>query len=441
MRIAVFGTGHVGLVTSITLSSLGHDVTGTDVDRGRLVMLADGEAPFHEPGLPQMLREQIATGRLAFTPDPDGALHEARVAFICVGTPPRIDGTANLLAVEQTARTIARHAEDGVVVAEKSTVPTGTAARLRPLMARERPRLSSEVVSNPEFLREGSALRDSLEPARILIGAETARGFSVMREVYGPLTSKGIPLIETDVMTAELAKHASNAFLALKISFANALARICERTGADVLRVADVMGADARIGRAFLGAGLGYGGSCFPKDLAAFDRLSSDLGYDFALLREAARINEEALDVALDRVRDALWNLEEKRVALLGLAYKPGTDDLRFSPAMELARRLMAQGVKVAGYDPEAGGNARAHLPDLRVASDPYEAATGADCVVLCTSWSEFADLDLARLREAMAYPIVIDGRNFFDPERMRDAGFTYYPTGRPPVQPDPIEA
>jgi len=436
MDVAVIGTGHVGLVTCVALTHLGHNVAGTDSDGEKITLVQRGGSPFHEPGLDDLLSQRVATGSLVFHREIADVVPGSEMVFICVGTPPRADGDASLLSVERSAREIARHATGSVVVVEKSTVPVGTAARLRTILLQERPDLDFEVVSNPEFLREGSALRDTLEPDRILVGAETTRGFDAMRRLYEPLTRRGIPLIETDLMTAELAKHACNAFLALKISFANAMARICDRAGADVVRVADIMGADPRIGRAFLDAGLGYGGFCFPKDLAAFERLVERLGAELPLLREIARINEEAVQSAAQNVKEALWNLEDKRIALLGLAFKPDTDDVRFAPALALARLLVAQGAHVLGYDPKAAANAKAELPELEVSVDPYDAAAGANCVVLCTEWQEFRALDLERLKNIMAYPLVIDGRNFFDPQIMRKLGFTYYQTGRPPVVP-----
>jgi UDPglucose 6-dehydrogenase len=437
MRIAVIGTGHVGLVTCVTLSHLGHEIAGNDADQDRVALLRSGTSPFFEPGLQQMLTEELASGRLTFEQAPAGAVAGAEVAFLCVGTPARASGEASLLAVERAARMVARHAERDLVVAEKSTVPAGTAARLRTTLEQERPQLRFEVVSNPEFLREGRAIEDSLKPDRILVGADSERAIEVMRRVYAPLTAQGCPLIETDIATAELAKHACNAFLALKISFANALARICERAGADVVDVADIMGADPRIGRAFLNAGLGYGGYCFPKDLTAFDRLASRLGVDFPLLREVARINEEAVQAAVERVREAVWNLEDKRVALFGLAFKPGTDDVRFSPALSLARLLTSEGAHVVGYDPHAGEAARAEAPGLELAADPFEAAAGAHCAVICTEWEEFRTLDLARLRGVMAYPVLVDGRNLLDAESVTREGFAYYPTGRPATVPE----
>jgi UDPglucose 6-dehydrogenase len=436
MEVAVIGTGHVGLVTCVALAHLGHHVAGTDADTEKISLLNGGRAPFYEPGLDDLLSEGIGAGRLRFGLEIAHVVPGAEVVFICVGTPPRADGDASLLSVERSARELARHANRRIVVVEKSTVPVGTAVRLRTLLQQERPKLEFHVVSNPEFLREGRAVQDTLEPDRILVGAESAEAFSAMRGLYEPLTRKGIPLIETDVMTAELAKHACNAFLAMKVSFANAMARVCERAGADVVRVADIMGSDPRIGRAFLDAGLGYGGFCFPKDLAAFERLVERLGATLPLLGEIARINEEAVQAVADRVKEAVWNLEDKRIALFGLAFKPDTDDVRFAPALALARLLLAQGAHVLGYDPKAAANAKAEVAELEISLDPYEAATGADCVVVCTEWDEFRALDLERLKEAMAHPVLVDGRNLFDPEAMTRHGFAYYPIGRPAVLP-----
>lgn len=439
MRVVVIGTGHVGLVTCVTLASIGHDVVGTDADHGKIAKLRAGISPFYEPGAEELLRRGLESGRLCFTAEPEEAHPGREVAFICVGTPPRADGEAKLSAVEAAARQFARHATGPAVVIEKSTVPAGTAEWLRRTLAVERPDLAGdlEVVSNPEFLREGTAVADSLRPDRILVGAASPEAFEAVRRLYAPLLEAGARLIETDIATAELAKHACNAFLSLKISFANALARVCELAGADVVTVADVMGHDARIGRAFLDAGLGFGGYCFPKDLQAFERLAHRLGYEFPLLAEAARINDEAVEAAVAKVRDGLWNLEGKRVALLGLAFKPGTDDVRLSPALAVARRLAEEGAEVVGVDPRAGANARAEVPELEVAPDAYRAAEGAHAVVVCTDWAEFRGLDLRRLRAAMAYPLVVDGRNLFDPAEMAAAGFVYRPTGRPSSEPD----
>ena len=432
MRVGIFGTGHVGLVSAVCLASLGHRVVGTDQDEKKIAALGKGSAPFFEPGLDELLDEGLRSERLSFSTDPAEAIGGATVVLISVGTPPLVTGEANLVAVERAAGTVARHASGRSLVVENSTVPTGTAGRLRTTLGREAHSSADlEVASNPEFLREGHAVGDFLEPDRILVGADSEWAFRTMRELYAPLLDRGTALIETDIPTAELAKHACNAFLALKISFVNALARVCELAGADVVDVTSVMGADPRIGASYLQAGLGYGGSCFPKDIKAFQRLTSQLGYDFPLLEEISRLNEETLMAAFDKVKDALWNLEDKTVALLGLSFRPDTDDARYAPALSLARLLLDEGATVIGYDPKAGVTAKAMLDELRVVGDPYEAVAGAHCVVLCTEWDEFASLDLNRIRDAMVYPILVDGRNMFQPEHMDSVGFTHYATGR----------
>ena len=436
MNVGVIGTGHVGLVTCASLAAFGHRVVGTDQDAEKIASLRSGRLPFHEPGLNGLTRDGVVAGRLSYTCDPEAAIESAEAVFISVGTPPRASGEANLVAVESAARTVARHARGPCVVIEKSTVPTGTARHLRRTLERERADRATrlEVVSNPEFLREGKAVGDALRPDRILVGAESEWGFETMRRLYAPLLAQGTPMIETNIATAELAKHACNAFLALKVSFANALSRLCERAGADVVSVVDVMGADPRIGRGHLDAGLGYGGSCFTKDLLAFDRLSSLLGYDFALLREIGKLNREATLTAFEKVREALWNLEDKRIAVLGLAFKPGTDDVRFSPGLELASMLLEAGAEVAGYDPEAATNAKAEVPDLLISPSPYDALAGAHCVVVSTEWDVIRNLDWATARDLMSYPVVVDGRNVVDPCVMAELGFAYLPMGRPAI-------
>ena len=433
MKIAVVGTGHVGLVTAATLARIGHVVVGFDDDRSKVDRLLAGKSPFYEPGLQELLDEASASGRLTFTHDPQGAIRDAEVAFICVGTPSRPDGDVNLLAVERAAGTIGENAIRDMVVVEKSTVPVQTADRVKTILQRTgRHRFS--VVSNPEFLREGSAVADSLHPVRILVGANDDEAHRVMRDLYEPLIRDSVVYHATDISTAELAKHACNAFLALKVSFANALARICEASGADVVAVADIMGSDPRIGRAFLDAGLGYGGYCFPKDLAAFRAQATRLGYDFRLLDEIVRINDQALESTFAKIKEAMWNLEDKRIVLLGLSFKPGTDDVRESPPLRLAHLLVEAGARVIGYDPRAGANAKAEVADLEIFDDPYAAAEGAHCLVVCTEWPEFAELDLVKLKGILTNPIVVDARNLFDPEVMAGAGFTYIPVGRPTV-------
>jgi UDPglucose 6-dehydrogenase len=436
VKLGVIGTGHVGLPTAGALARFGHQVTATDADHDKVEALRRGDLPFFEPGLAEVIGEGVEAGRLQFTVDPGPAIEGSRVVFICVGTPPRATGEANLVAVERSIEVVAQHATGPVVIAEKSTVPAGTADRIAAQLAALRPDGSFSLISNPEFLREGSAVRDSIRPGRILVGSDQAEALATMREVYSPAVEAGAQWIETDLRTAELAKHASNAFLALKVSFANAMARVCEAAGADVVAVTEIMGADPRIAPGHLRAGLGYGGYCFPKDLLAFHRLAERLGYNFPLLEEIARINEEAVTAAFLKVEEAVWNLEGKRLALLGLAFKEGTDDVRFSPALGLAQRLLEAGARVVGYDPQAGANARAELPELEIAGDPYAAIEGAHCAVVCTDWNELRELDPAKMAGVMAIPAVVDARNLLDPDAMAAAGFTYLPTGRPPVRP-----
>jgi UDPglucose 6-dehydrogenase len=436
MRVAVIGTGHVGLVTAVTLSSFGHEVAATDVDPEKIETLRRGEAPFFEPGLQELLDEQVAAERLSFDHEARDVLPGAHIVLICAGTPANPDGEANLAAVERAAADIARFADDGAVVVGKSTVPAGTAERIRTTFEHQRPDTALHLVSNPEFLREGTAVQDALEPERLLIGADDPAGFDAMRRLYAPLLDRGVRLIETDVATAELAKQATNAFLALKISYANALARLCEGIGADVVAVTEVMGSDHRIGPAFLGAGLGFGGYCLPKDVAAFERLAERSGHPFPLLAEVARINREALEAVLDLVVGSVGDPARSRVAVLGLSFKPGTDDVRLSPALALAARLLELGTDVSGYDRRAGSNAKAELPALRIGADPYDAAEGANAVVLATEWDEFRSLDLDRLRRVVATPLFVDARNALDGRMVAAAGFAYRCMGRPLMDP-----
>lgn len=442
MRLAVIGTGHVGLVTCLSLAARGHDVVGVDADADKIDRLVAGDVPFYEPGTAEALRRASKEGRLRFTVDTAEAVRGAEVAFICVGTPAKASGEANLTAIENAGREVARAADGPLVIAEKSTVPAGTAERLERVLAGERGgRDPIEVVCTPEFLREGRALHDALRPDRILVGARSTAALQVMRRVYAPFVEDGARLIETDFATAELAKHACNAFLALKISYINAVARLCERAGADVDLVAEVMGSDARIGSAFLGAGLGYGGYCFPKDVSAFERVAERLGYAFPLLSEVTRINDETVVAAVEKIRDAVWILEGKTVALLGLAFKPETDDVRFSPSLALARALLDEGCRVVAYDPFVGSAAEDEVPGLEVAATAYLAAQGAHCLVIGTRWEEFRELDLAKLGEVMASRVVVDGRNLLDPASVTGAGLSYYSMGRRPILVEPAAA
>ena len=431
MKLAVIGTGHVGLITGVALASLGHDVVGMDVSEDKVAMLSRGDTPFHEPDLPQLLSQGLASGHLSFTTSVAEAVDGAQAVFICVGRPPVGQGDRSLTAVEDAAREVARSASDGVVLVVKSTVPPGTTGRIAKVVAQERPELSCSAVSSPEFLREGHAVQDTLDPDRLVVGADDVHGAQVMNEVYAPLLDRGVMLFRTDPRTAELSKLASNAFLATKVSFANALARVAELADADVDGVTAIMGADPRIGPAFLGAGMGYGGYCLPKDVVTLEKVADRLGYDFGILRETARINEEAVDAVVRKVEEAVWNLEGKTIALLGLAFKQGTDDVRGAPALALAHRLLDEGATVTGFDPMAGEAAGRDLPVLQVAADAYAAAEGAHCVVVCTEWPEFLNLDPERLKAVMAQPAIVDGRNLLDTSAFSTAGFHVWPTGR----------
>lgn len=431
MRVAIVGLGHVGVVTAATLASVGHQVAGVDIDTGKVARLGAGELPFFEPDLQRLLRSGLADGSLRFTSDASEAVPGARVVVVCVGRPPVGLGDKSLTAVEDAVRVVARHADPGVIVVVRSTVPPGTSARAREAIGQERPDLDFSVAASPEFLREGHAVEDSLRPPRVVVGADDQRSLAALEELFAPMLEGGAELIQTDPRSAELAKLAANAFLALKISYANALARLAERSQADIVDVASILGSDPRIGRAFLGAGLGFGGYCLPKDLVTLERVSERLGYDFALLREALRVNDEALDAVARLVEEAMWNVEGKTVALLGLAFKPGTDDVRSAPALALADRLLSEGARVVGHDPMASGAAARELPQLTIAPDPYVAAEGAHCVVVCTEWPEYRDLDLDRLGSSMTTRVMVDARNAVDPESARNAGFTYAAVGR----------
>jgi UDPglucose 6-dehydrogenase len=434
MRVGVLGNGHVGLITCLSLASIGHDVTGCDVDAPKIALLERGVVDFYEPGVREALVRLLSTSRLRFTSRPDEALTDAEVVVICVGTPARQDGETDLRAIDSAARDIARWCSGRVVVAQKSTVPVGTSRRIEQVVAAERSRsdLEIEVVSNPEFLREGNALEDAMHPSRIVVGSDSSWAREAMRQVYAPIVGNGTALIETDRETAELSKLACNAFLALKISFANALARVCELSGADVVATAGIMGVDPRIGRGFLKAGLGFGGYCLPKDVAALDGLAGRLGYNFRLLREVLQINDGALEAIAATVERLFEGIEGRRIALLGLAFKPDTDDVRSAPAVSLARRFISAGASVVAFDPRAGKNARKEIPELELSQNAYAAAAGSDCLVICTEWAEFRRLDLSLIRTLMARPMVVDGRNLLDPAEVAAAGLSYFPTGRP---------
>jgi UDPglucose 6-dehydrogenase len=437
MRIGVIGVGHVGLVTAACMADLGHDVVGMDDDAAKIATVQAGEMPFVEPGLDELVKAGVDAGRLRFTTNPGEAIDGMDVVFICVGTPRRDDGSPNLSYVQAAATSVATHATGPAVVAEKSTVPVRTGERIHQALRLHAQATGQsdhhDVVSNPEFLREGRAVEDTLRPDRVVVGADSGRAHEAMRALYAPLLDRHpCPYVATDVRTAELIKHASNAFLATKISFINAVARICELAGADVEVVADAMGHDTRIGRAFLNAGLGYGGSCFPKDVEAFIHIAGELGYDFGLLRETDRINRQAKGWPLGQLRRLLWNVAGKEIAVLGVAFKPGTDDVRDAPALEVIDGLLAEGASVRLHDPVALPHVHDRYPDALFCDKADDALRDAHAVVVCTEWDEYAAITPERLKDLLAYPVVVDARNVWDPDALAAAGLTAVSVGRP---------
>ncbi|HET7876597.1 MAG TPA: UDP-glucose/GDP-mannose dehydrogenase family protein [Methylomirabilota bacterium] len=435
MNICVVGTGYVGLVTGAVFADLGNDVLCVDNDGAKIEALRAGRMPIYEPGLEEMVTRNTDDGRLAFTTDLAQAVRQADVIFIAVGTPPKETGETDLSQVEAVAAEIGRAMDRYKVVVNKSTVPVGTGEFVREVITRHQPRpIDFDVVSNPEFLREGSAIEDTLRPDRIVIGAPTQQVAMTLVELYAPLER---PMIITDLPSAEVIKYASNAFLAAKISFINAIANICEAAGADVSQVMKGMGLDHRIGMQFLQPGLGYGGSCFPKDVDSLIHTAAGLGYDFRLLRSVAEINRERAAHLAEMMRKAMGPLDGKTVAVLGLAFKPNTDDMREARSLEVIRLLLGAGARVRAYDPVAMDNARRLLPpEVTFGDSAYEAARDADALALVTEWNEFKFLNLERIRGLLRRPLIFDGRNLYEPERMRRLGFEYYSIGRKPVLP-----
>jgi UDPglucose 6-dehydrogenase len=433
MNICVVGTGYVGLVTGAVFADLGNDVVCVDNDQKKIEALRAGRMPIYEPGLEEMVVRNKDDGRLSFTTDLPGAVRQADVIFIAVGTPPKDTGETDLSHVEAVATQIGRSMDRYKVVVNKSTVPVGTGEFVREVITRHQPRpIDFDVVSNPEFLREGSAIEDTLRPDRIVIGAPNQQVAMTLVELYAPLER---PMIITDLPSAEVIKYASNAFLAAKISFINAIANICENAGADVSQVMKGMGLDSRIGMQFLQAGLGYGGSCFPKDVDSLIHTAARFGYDFKLLRSVVEINKERAAHLVDMMRKAMGGLEDRTIAVLGLAFKPNTDDMREAKSLEVVRLLHAAGVEVRAYDPVAMDNAKPLMPEgVTFCESAYEAAAGADGVALLTEWNEFKYLNLDRLRGLLRHRLIFDARNLYEPERMRRLGFEYYSIGRKPV-------
>jgi UDPglucose 6-dehydrogenase len=449
LRISVIGCGYVGLVTGTCLAEAGHQVVCTDNDSERIAALKAGVVPIYEPHLDAMLAANQRSQRLSFTSDAGEAIQAGEAIFICVGTPPLENGEADLSAIDNVARLIANEACESKLVVEKSTVPAQTGQQLKRVLGVYRRNGSVEfrVASNPEFLREGTAVEDFLHPDRIVFGVEDEFSERQLRAIYRPILERRFrcpvhlgscpatqppTLVVTTINSAELIKHASNSFLAMKISYANMIADMCEKVGADIKEVTHAIGLDPRIGPRFLDAGLGFGGFCLPKDVQAFIRLAERSGVDFNMLKEAERVNKRRIDLFIERIREALWVVKDKQVGVLGLAFKANTDDIRFAPSLEVIRRLLAQGAQVRAYDQEAMDKTSAIFPQIQYCREPYEVARDADALLILTEWPEFRQLDWARISAMMGRPLVIDGRNLLERRAMIELGFEYHGFGQP---------
>ncbi|MGC9070286.1 MAG: UDP-glucose dehydrogenase family protein [Elusimicrobiales bacterium] len=436
VSIVMIGTGYVGLVSGACLSEMGHRVVCVDNNEEKIKMLQKLKMPIYEEGLEDLVKKNVKAKRLFFTTSIKQAMEwegkNAEAVFIAVGTPPREDGSADLSAVEKVSAEIAKNMKDYTVIVEKSTVPVETCLWIEKTVKKyNKNNIPFDVCSNPEFLREGVAINDFLKPDRIVIGVNSQRAKNLMLDIYKPLSK--YPILVCDVKSAELIKHASNSFLSTKISFINAVANICEKTGANVELVAKGMGLDKRIGSDFLKAGIGFGGFCFPKDLEAFYWLSKKVGYEFALLKEVKNINEGQKNWMVRKVEEELWNVDGKNISILGLAFKPKTDDMRFAPSIDIINKLLNLGAKIKAYDPVAMENAKKIFgKSIYYAENPYDCIKATDCICLVTEWDEFKDLDFERIKKLANHPLIIDGRNLYDPDRIRKLGFTYISVGRP---------
>jgi UDPglucose 6-dehydrogenase len=430
MKITIIGSGYVGLVTGTCFSDLGNEVICADNDRRKVDMLNAGKIPIYEPGLEELIKRNHKEGRLLFSSDMAHAVKSADIIFICVGTPSREDGSADLTAIENVSRAIAAHMDSYKLIVEKSTVPVETGEWVkRTINNAKNNGVEFDVASNPEFLREGSAIEDFMKPDRVVIGVESQRAEKLLKELYAPFNTR---IVVTNIPGAEIIKHASNSFLATKISFINAISNICEKTGADINAVADGIGLDPRINTHFLKAGIGFGGSCFPKDVKAFIHIADKLGYPFGLLREVEKINDAQKDLAIKKIEGMLWNMPDKVICVWGLAFKPNTDDIRSAPAIYIIKRLIKDGAKIRVYDPVAMERAKEELgAGVTYCADAYDAAEGSDCIAVMTEWNEFKEVDWRKIKAIVKQPNVLDGRNIYDPDRVRSAGFAYMGIGR----------
>jgi len=438
MKIAIIGAGHVGLVTAACFAELGNEVVCTDNDKEKIKRLEKGEIPFYEPGLQSLVDTNTVEGRLSFHDQIGDNIADTQVIFICVGTPTTEKGEADLSAVEDVSRKIGQFffnipsltvKNKYKLVVEKSTVPVQTGEWVKKIIQKNsHPEVDFEIASNPEFLREGSAVHDFMYPDRIILGVESEKAASLLIQLYLPLNA---PLLITDIKSAELIKHASNAFLSTKISFINAVANICEKTGADVEKVAKGIGLDQRIGLDFLKAGIGYGGSCFPKDIAAFIQIAEKLGYDFRLLKEVSNINQHQRESFLAKVEKSLGSLKNKTLAIWGLSFKPDTDDIRNAPSLDIIESLLKKGAQIKAFDPQAMSNMKKIYPQIEYCSSAYEAVKDAEGLLILTEWAIFRSVNLREVKSLLKRPLIVDGRNFYEPEKMKSLGFTYLPVGR----------
>jgi UDPglucose 6-dehydrogenase len=429
MKISIIGTGYVGLVTGACLSELGNEVICVDSDKKKIEHLKKLIIPIYEPGLEELVKKNVKRKRLFFISSIKTAVEKSEIIFIAVGTPSRESGEADLTGIEYVARQIALNMKRYRLIVEKSTVPVETGNWVRHTVEiNNRHKVKFDVASNPEFLREGSAIEDFMHPDRIVIGVESERAKELLFKLYRPLKA---PIVVTDIKSAELIKHASNSYLAAKISFINALSQVCERAGADILKVAEGLGLDKRIGKSFLNAGLGYGGACLPKDLDAFIHIAEKLGYNFELLKVVKKINEQQKEFIIKKIKDSLWIIKDKIIGILGLTFKPNTDDIRNAVSLGIIKELKKEGAKIKVYDPQGMEKAKKVLEGVKFCANPYEVAKASDCLLIVTEWEEFKKLDLKRIKKLMKQPLIIDGRNIYLPQELKRLGFRYKGIGR----------
>ncbi len=423
MNIAIVGTGYVGLVSGTCFAELGHNVICVDNNEEKINNLNKGVIPIYEPGLEELIKKNRRKKRLAFTCDIKEGVRKSKIIFIAVGTPPKDNGDADLRYIEEVSRNIAKYMNNYKVIVEKSTVPVETNKWVKYIMRLNNHKIDFDVASNPEFLKEGSAIKDFMNPDRVVLGVESVKAKKLLLQLYKPLKAK---IVVTNIQSAEIIKHASNSFLATKISFINAVANICEKVGAEVEKVAEGMGMDKRIGKSFLNAGVGYGGSCFPKDVKAFIRIAEKLGCGFELLKDVERINEKQKKLLFKKIEHALWILNGKTIGILGVAFKPNTDDIRCAPAIDIIKMLHGEGARVRAYDPKAMDHAKKILPNVDFCKNCYDVARGSDALVVMTEWDSFKKIDFVKIKKLLRHPIIIDGRNMLDPKKMKKMGFKY---------------